>query len=81
VVVAGNIGIPLTAVVEEATPEHLVVAEISSFQLEGTRAFHPWLATLLNLAADHLDRHGSFAAYREQRRGSLPTRIPLTLVF
>lgn len=64
VVVAGNIGIPLTAVVEEATPEHLVVAEISSFQLEGTRAFHPWLATLLNLTADHLDRHGSFAAYR-----------------
>lgn len=64
VVVAGNIGTPLTAVVEDVTPEHLVVAEISSFQLEGTHAFHPHMAALLNLTADHLDRHGSFAAYK-----------------
>lgn len=63
VLVAGNIGIPLTAKVERATADHLVVVEISSFQLEGIKKFRPWMAALLNLTADHLDRHGSFAAY------------------
>jgi len=67
VVVAGNIGTPLTAVVGNVTPEHLVVAEISSFQLEGTHTFRPRLAALLNLTADHLDRHGSFAAYKRAK--------------
>jgi UDP-N-acetylmuramoylalanine--D-glutamate ligase len=39
------------------------VVEMSSFQLEGTDRFHPWIAVFLNLSADHLDRHGSLAEY------------------
>jgi UDP-N-acetylmuramoylalanine--D-glutamate ligase len=37
--------------------------EVSSFQLETTDTFHPWIAVLLNLSADHLDRHASFEEY------------------
>jgi UDP-N-acetylmuramoylalanine--D-glutamate ligase len=44
-----------------------VVCEASSFQLEDTEAFAPEAAVLLNLAEDHLDRHGSFDAYREAK--------------
>jgi UDP-N-acetylmuramoylalanine--D-glutamate ligase len=46
------------------------VIEVSSFQLETTDAFHPWIAALLNLSADHLDRHPDLAAY-----GSAKARI------
>ena len=42
----------------------MVVCEASSFQLEDTEAFAPEAAVLLNLAEDHLDRHGSVEAYR-----------------
>ncbi|MGI6576181.1 MAG: UDP-N-acetylmuramoyl-L-alanine--D-glutamate ligase [bacterium] len=63
VVVAGNIGTPLSTVVKGLTPEQLLVAELSSFQLEGTKDFRPWMAAVLNITADHLDRHGSFTAY------------------
>ena len=41
----------------------VVVAEVSSFQLEFTERFHPRVAVLLAVADDHLDWHGSFAAY------------------
>ncbi|HZT92668.1 MAG TPA: UDP-N-acetylmuramoyl-L-alanine--D-glutamate ligase [Gaiellaceae bacterium] len=60
VVVAGNIGRPLSAVREA----DWVVVEASSFQLEDVDAFAPDVAVLLNLESDHLDRHGTFAAYR-----------------
>ena len=58
-----------------ARPRAVVVCEASSFQLEDTVAFAPDAAVLLNLAPDHLDRHGTFAAYRagEAARSS-PTR-------
>lgn len=63
VVVAGNIGVALTAVVADLEPTAAVVAEVSSFQLEDAVTFRPRVAVLLNLAPDHLDRHGSPAAY------------------
>jgi UDP-N-acetylmuramoylalanine--D-glutamate ligase len=63
VVVAGNIGVALTAVAAELEPTTTVVAEVSSFQLEDAVTFRPRVAVLLNLAPDHLDRHGSPAAY------------------
>jgi UDP-N-acetylmuramoylalanine--D-glutamate ligase len=64
------------------------VCEASSFQLEDTEAFAPDAAVLLNLAEDHLDRHGTFEAYRaakleifsHQPEGSLavvPAALPL----
>jgi UDP-N-acetylmuramoylalanine--D-glutamate ligase len=63
VLVGGNIGVPLSAQVEESTPETMHVVEASSFQLETTTTFHPWIAVWLNFAADHLDRHPSVEAY------------------
>ena len=46
-----------------STPETFHIVEVSSFQLETIETFHPWIAVLLNLSSDHLDRHGSMEAY------------------
>jgi UDP-N-acetylmuramoylalanine--D-glutamate ligase len=61
--VGGNIGTPLSAQVDQSTPDTIHVVETSSFQLETTTTFHPWIAVWLNFAADHLDRHPSVEAY------------------
>jgi UDP-N-acetylmuramoylalanine--D-glutamate ligase len=63
VTVGGNIGSPLSAQVRQSTPATLHVVEASSFQLEQTVAFHPWIAVMLNFSPDHLDRHPSVDAY------------------
>jgi UDP-N-acetylmuramoylalanine--D-glutamate ligase len=62
--VAGNVGTALTGLPGTLAPGTILVAEASSFQLEDTEAFAPEAAVLLNLAEDHLDRHGTFDAYR-----------------
>ncbi len=62
--VAGNVGRPLTALVGTVPPDQPVVCEISSFQLEDVHELRPRVAVLLNLEPDHLDRHGTFDAYR-----------------
>src|SRR5215217_695523 len=67
VAVAGNVGTALTTLVGTLDPTAVIVCEASSFQLEDTVAFAPDAAVLLNLAPDHLDRHGTFAAYREAK--------------
>ncbi|HET9270581.1 MAG TPA: UDP-N-acetylmuramoyl-L-alanine--D-glutamate ligase [Vicinamibacterales bacterium] len=59
----GNIGTALSTQVSRSSPASIHVVEVSSFQLEMTDTFHPWIAVLLNLSADHLDRHGTFEAY------------------
>ena len=63
VLVGGNIGVPVSSQVEDSTEDTLHVIETSSFQLETTRTFHPWIAALLNFSPDHLDRHPDEAAY------------------
>ena len=63
VLVGGNIGVPLSAQVDESTPDTLHVVEASSFQLDTTTTFRPWIAVWLNVADDHLDRHPSIEAY------------------
>jgi UDP-N-acetylmuramoylalanine--D-glutamate ligase len=63
VMVGGNIGVPLSAQVDQSTPETVHVVEASSFQLETTVTFRPWIAVLLNFSPDHLDRHPDEAAY------------------
>ena len=63
VVVAGNVGRPLTSV----EPAEWVVCELSSFQLEDVHELACEIAVLLNLEPDHLDRHGTFEAYRDAK--------------
>ena len=63
VLAGGNIGVPLSAQVEASTPDTLHVVEASSFQLEATDTFHPWIAALLNFSPDHLDQHPTVEAY------------------
>jgi len=63
----GNLGNALSAQVEASRTNTLHVVEVSSFQLETTDTFHPWIAVLLNLSSDHLDRHASFDDYRRAK--------------
>jgi UDP-N-acetylmuramoylalanine--D-glutamate ligase len=67
VTVAGNVGTPLSSLVGEISEETTVVCECSSFQLEDAVKFAPDCAVLLNLAPDHLDRHGSLERYRDSK--------------
>jgi len=64
VAVAGNVGHPLTAVVDEIDEAAWIVCELSSFQLEDVHRFRPRIGLLLNLEPDHLDRHATFDDYR-----------------
>jgi UDP-N-acetylmuramoylalanine--D-glutamate ligase len=63
VAVAGNVGTAASSLVGRLPADATVVCEASSFQLEDTSAFSPEAAVLLNLAPDHLDRHGSYEDY------------------
>jgi UDP-N-acetylmuramoylalanine--D-glutamate ligase len=63
VFVGGNIGTPLTEYLLHEDEADYIVAEISSFQLETISSFRPWIALLLNLGVDHLDRHPTLSSY------------------
>jgi UDP-N-acetylmuramoylalanine--D-glutamate ligase len=63
VAVAGNVGTALSELVGELPADETIVCECSSFQLEDTVAFAPECAVFLNLAPDHLDRHGDLESY------------------
>lgn len=67
VVVGGNIGLALSQEVKDVSAGGVVVAEISSFQLEGVIQFRPHIAAILNLTPDHIDRHGSLDTYRDMK--------------
>ncbi|MEO7135486.1 MAG: UDP-N-acetylmuramoyl-L-alanine--D-glutamate ligase, partial [Vicinamibacterales bacterium] len=69
VLVGGNIGVPVSAQVEASTVDTVHVIEASSFQLETTNRFRPWIAALLNFSPDHLDQHpdeGAYAAAKQR---------------
>jgi UDP-N-acetylmuramoylalanine--D-glutamate ligase len=61
--VGGNIGTPVISLAGQSAADGLVVLEISSFQLESIEQFRPWIAAILNITPDHLDRHHTFQAY------------------
>ena len=61
--VGGNIGTPVISLAGKSSPDTMVVLEISSFQLETIEQFCPWIAAILNITPDHLDRHHTFQAY------------------
>ena len=67
VLVGGNIGVPLSAQVDDSTSQTVHVVETSSFQLETTTSFRPWISLWLNFAADHLDRHPTIEAYADAK--------------
>ena len=67
VAVAGNVGTPLASLVDAVAAEATIVCEASSFQLEDSEAFAPECGVLLNVAPDHLDRHGTLEAYRDAK--------------
>lgn len=74
--VGGNLGVPLSEAVlvhlsakeggraSSDLPYDYAVVEASSFQLETIQHFHPWIAAILNVTPDHLDRHASFDEYQ-----------------
>ena len=68
VLVGGNIGHALSAQVDESTEDTIHVVEASSFQLEATETFHPWIAVLLNFSPDHLDRHSTVDEYAAAKK-------------
>ena len=68
VCVVGNIGEPFSNSVLDLTAEDIVVAEVSSFQLEATVSFHPTISAILNLSPDHLDRHRTLEAYQQAKQ-------------
>lgn len=61
--VVGNIGNPYTSECLKTAPDTVTVGEISSFQLETIRDFHPVVSAILNITPDHLDRHHTMEAY------------------
>ncbi|MBM7624378.1 UDP-N-acetylmuramoyl-L-alanine--D-glutamate ligase [Sporohalobacter salinus] len=61
--VRGNIGDPLIEDITSLSDKGVVVAEISSFQLENIQYFRPKISLILNLTPDHLNRHGTFENY------------------
>ena len=62
-ILAGNIGTPLIARVEQTSDNSITVVELSSFQLELIETFRPNISVFLNLTPDHLDRHHTLEAY------------------
>lgn len=62
----GNVGTPVVRAVADGGLDALAV-ELSSFQLHLTHTVAPLASACLNLAPDHLDWHGSFAAYRDAK--------------
>ena len=63
VFVVGNIGNPYTSIVPRTEESSVIVAEISSFQLETIHTFRPKVSAILNITPDHLNRHHTMEAY------------------
>ncbi len=76
VIVGGNIGVALSAQVEASTEDTIHVVEASSFQLESTVTFKPWIAVLLNLSPDHLDRHAGLDEYASAKARIFANQTP-----
>lgn len=64
---AGNIGTPLSSLVNTLSKDTIIVIESSSYQLERTIDFRPNIGVILNITPDHLGYHGSFVNYRNAK--------------
>ncbi len=65
VFLGGNIypGTPLSSLVAKSKDDSVTVIEVSSYQLERIKDFHPWISAIVNISPDHLDRHADFGEY------------------
>ena len=72
----GNLGPPLTDLLESDGPEAVHAVELSSFQLESIQAFRPQGAVVVNLSPDHLDRYPSFESYVQAKSRILAAQDP-----
>jgi UDP-N-acetylmuramoylalanine--D-glutamate ligase len=75
-IAGGNLGTALSAQVASSHPQAFHVVEVSSFQLDTTDTFHPWIAVLLNLSPDHLDRHPTVEAYAAAKARVFANQTP-----
>ncbi|WP_243358327.1 UDP-N-acetylmuramoyl-L-alanine--D-glutamate ligase [Fundidesulfovibrio terrae] len=67
VFVGGNIGTPLSENVLTGAPCDVAVLEVSSFQLQNVKSFHPKVGVLLNFSANHLDYHADIEEYLQAK--------------
>jgi UDP-N-acetylmuramoylalanine--D-glutamate ligase len=72
----GNIGRPLMEYILSGQGKEVVVAEISSFQLDTAKHFSPQVGILLNITEDHLDRYPSFQAYIDSKASLFRNQSP-----
>ncbi|MBN1694646.1 UDP-N-acetylmuramoyl-L-alanine--D-glutamate ligase [candidate division WOR-3 bacterium] len=65
VLLGGNIypGMPLSSLVMKSKEDSVTIVEVSSYQLERIKDFHPWISAIVNVSPDHLDRHEDFKEY------------------
>jgi len=61
--VCGNIGLPISSIALNTSKDSIIVCEVSNFQLELSQKFSADISVILNLAPDHIDRHGSYEEY------------------
>ena len=64
---SGNIGLPFAKAVRQSQNLDVMVLEVSSFQLETVKSFHPKVAAWLNFSPNHLDRYASADEYRDAK--------------
>lgn len=61
--VVGNIGMPMISQIDKVTKDGYLITEVSSFQLEGSKDFKPYISAILNITPDHLNRHKTMENY------------------
>ena len=77
---SGNIGWPVLEAVLAQPRQDVIAAELSSFQLHWAPSIRPAAGVVLNVAEDHLDWHGSMAAYAAAKARALTGRIALAVI-
>ena len=76
VFVVGNIGTPYTNAAADTREDSVIVAELSSFQLESIHTFHPKVSAVLNITPDHLNRHHTMEAYIRAKMNIAKNQTP-----
>ncbi|MCL4243617.1 MAG: UDP-N-acetylmuramoyl-L-alanine--D-glutamate ligase [Candidatus Dadabacteria bacterium] len=76
VFLGANIGTPLISIAGKEDEYDVLVLELSSFQLQGVKTFHPNVAVVLNVSPNHLDHHSSFEEYAESKMNIFANQTP-----